>query len=191
MLPRSVGIIDIWWVVRILPRMPDLLREFALEQIEGVQRPILRPGDIVVVETQVTEGDKTRLQKFEGTVIALRGSGPSATLTVRREIGKFAVERIFPLYSPLIKNIDITKRQKVRRSKLNYLRQAGRRRVKEDELAMQRHVQEEQDKQRLAEEAKKRAEEKAAKEEAEKAKAEKAEKEPEANTEEKPTEEKK
>ncbi len=143
----------------------DYLRAFELQQIEGIDRPILRSGDIVRVGTKVIEGDKSRIQAFEGTVIALRGSGPSKSFTVRRETGKFAVERVFPLYSPLITDIEIVKRQKVRKSKLYYLRQEGRRRVKEDEISMQRHVKEESDKKRLAEDAVKRAEEKAIEEE--------------------------
>ncbi len=143
----------------------DLLRAFELKQIEGIDRPILRSGDIVRVGTKVVEGDKSRVQAFEGTVIALHGSGPSKSFTVRRETGKFAVERVFPLYSPLITTIEIVKRQKVRRSKLYYLRQEGRRRVKEDEVSMQRHVKEESDKKRLAADAAKRAEEKAIEEE--------------------------
>ncbi len=158
----------------------DLLREFEMKQIEGIDRPVLRAGDIVRVGTKVVEGDKSRIQAFEGTVIALHGSGPSKSFTVRRETGKFAVERVFPLYSPLITNIEIVKRQKVRKSKLYYLRKEGRRRVKEDELSMQRHVQEENDKKRLAEEATKRAEEKALEEERKAQKeAEKAEETPE------------
>ncbi len=153
----------------------SLLREFELEQIANISRPRMRAGDIVRVGTKVQEGDKTRVQTFEGTVMGIRGSGPSATFTVRRETGKYGVERIFPLYSPLITGIDIIKRQKVRRSKLNFMRQAGQRRVKEDAMSMQRHVKEESDKQRLADqaakasakeaEAKKRGEEKAAQEE--------------------------
>lgn len=139
----------------------DLVREFELKQIAGINRPTLKAGDIVRIETKVVEGDKTRIQGFEGTVLGIRGSGPSTSFTVRRETGKFGVERVFPLYSPLITNIEIIKRQKVRRAKLYYLRQEGRRRVKEDELAMQRHVKEEGDKKRLAEDAVKRAEEKA------------------------------
>jgi len=151
----------------------DLLRTFELKQMQGVDRPELRAGDIVRVATKVSEGDKTRIQTFEGTIISIKGSGPSKSFTVRRETGKFGVERIFPLYSPLITSIEIVKRQKVRRSKLYYLRQEGRRRVKEDELSMQRHVKEEGDKKRLAQEAAKRAEEKVAK--AEKAEAKKEE----------------
>lgn len=142
----------------------DVLRLFELKQIEGIDRPILRAGDIVKIGTKVVEGDKTRVQSFEGTILGIKGSGPSTSFTVRRETGKFAVERVFPLYSPLITNIEIVKRQKVRRAQLNYLRQEGRRRVKEDELAMQRHVKEESDKKRLAKEASERAEEESVKE---------------------------
>jgi large subunit ribosomal protein L19 len=149
------------------------LHQYVTDQVTAkTQRPALKAGDTVKVETKITEGDKTRLQAFEGIVLGIRGAGASKTFTVRREAGGFAVERIFPLYSPLITKIDILKRQKVRRAKLTYLRQAGRRKVKEDLLAMQRHRQEEADKKRLADAAAaasaKEAEEKA---EAEKEKA--------------------
>lgn len=121
----------------------------------------MRAGDIVRVETKIQEGDKSRLQAFEGTVLGIRGSGPSTSFTVRRETGGFGVERVFPLYSPLIKNIEVVKRQKVRRAKLMYLRQAGRRRFAEDVRAMQRLVKEEGEKKRLAaEKSRREAEEK-------------------------------
>lgn len=155
----------------------DLLRHFEQQQTKDVERPRLRSGDIVRVATKVKEGDKERVQTFEGTILGIRGQGPSVTFTVRREVGRFAVERIFPLYSPLITTIEIVKRQKVRRAKLNYLRAAGRRRIKEDELAMQRHVHEEKEKERLAAEATKREAEKAAKEASRQAQAEAAAKE--------------
>lgn len=145
----------------------DLLREFEKEQTKAIDRPILKAGDIVRVETKIQEGDKSRIQTFEGTVLGVRGSGPSASFTVRRDASGFGVERIFPLYSPLIAEIEIVKRQKVRRAKLNYLRHAGRRRVKEDELSMRRHIQEDSDKKRLAAEAKKRTEDEASKAQAE------------------------
>jgi len=147
----------------------DALQQFNKQQVAGTDRPRLRAGDIISVEMKITEGEKERLQTFEGTVLGVRGSGPSVTFTVRREVGRFAVERIFPLYSPLITNIEVAKRQKVRRSKLGYLREAGRRRVKEDVLSMQRLVKEEDEKKRLAEVARKKAQE--AKDAAEKAKA--------------------
>lgn len=138
----------------------DPIRFFEETQTNKTERPRLKAGDVVRVEMRVTEGDKTRRQIFEGVVLGVRGSGPSATFTVRREAGGFGVERIFPLYSPLITGIEIVKRQKVRRARLNYLRQEGRRRFKEDIRAMQRHVKEEARKTQLAEEAKRREVEK-------------------------------
>jgi large subunit ribosomal protein L19 len=137
----------------------DIRHHFEQQQVKDVQRPRLQPGDIIRIDVKVTEGEKTRVQAYEGTVLGIRGSGPSVTVTVRRETSGFGVERIFPLYSPLITAIEIIKRQKVRRAKLTHLRLAGRRRVKEDVAAMQRHRQEEETKKRLAEEAKRRAEE--------------------------------
>lgn len=145
----------------------DYLRYFQLSQIKATNRPQLRAGDIIRVNMKITEGDKERIQPFEGTVLGVRGTGPSVTFTVRREIGRFAVERIFPLYSPLITNIEIVQRQKIRRAKLTYLRQAGHRRVKEDSKSMQWHMKAEEEKRRLAEESKKRAEDKKRQEEIE------------------------
>jgi large subunit ribosomal protein L19 len=139
----------------------DLLKHFEQEQVKDVERPRLRAGDVVRVETKITEEDKTRLQTFEGTILMVRGSGPSTTFTVRRETSGFGVERIFPLYSPLITNIEIVKRQKVRRAKLSYLRNEGRRRFKEDVKAMQRFVKEEDEKKRLAEARRKAQDEEA------------------------------
>lgn len=146
----------------------DLLRFFEETQISKTERPRLKAGDVVRVEMKVTEGEKTRRQIFEGVVLGVRGSGPSATFTVRREAGGFGVERIFPLHSPLITGIEIVKRQKVRRAQLTYLRQEGRRRFKEDIKAMQRHVKLEARKKQLAEEAKLKAEEEKQKSEEEK-----------------------
>lgn len=169
--------------------MVDLVRQFEEQEVAAVERPALQPGDVVRMSVKITEGNKERIQAFEGTVLSMRGSGPSKTMTVRREVGKFGVERIFPLYSPLIVGIEILRRQKVRRAKLTYLRQTARRRFKEDVNAMQRHLKEEEDKKRIAEAAKKRAEEeKAEAEKAEKAKAEQATQE---KAEEKPAEENK
>lgn len=137
----------------------DTRHPFIQQQIAHLDRPELRAGDVVRVETKVTEGDKTRLQAFEGVVLSVRQGGPSTTFTVRRETAGFAVERIFPLYSPLITKIEITKRQQVRRAKLTYLRHAGRRRVKEDLASLQRHRQQEEVKKQQALEAQKRTEE--------------------------------
>lgn len=85
--------------------------------------PDLRPGDKVKVFQRVKEGDKERLQAFEGVVIAIKhGRGISATFTVRKISGGIGVERIFPLHSPMIEKIEVLGHSKVRRAKLYYLR---------------------------------------------------------------------
>jgi len=111
----------------------DILEKFKQQQVKDLKRPTLKAGDTVRVMSQIKEGKKTRNQVFEGTVLSLRGSGPSQMVTVRRVNSGFSVERIFPLMSPLIQKIEITRRQKTRRAKLTYLRaDTKRRRVKED-----------------------------------------------------------
>ncbi|HKW93181.1 MAG TPA: 50S ribosomal protein L19 [Methylomirabilota bacterium] len=81
-----------------------------------------RPGDTVKVMVKVVEGEKERLQAFEGVVIRKRGGGTGASFTVRRISYGVGVERTFPLHSPRIDKIQVTKRAAVRRSKLYYLR---------------------------------------------------------------------
>ena len=81
------------------------------------------PGDLVRVDIKVKEGEKERLQSFEGTVIAVRGAGDSKTFTVRKiASGGIGVERIWPLNSPVIEKIKIVKKRKQKRAKLYYLR---------------------------------------------------------------------
>ena len=85
--------------------------------------PDIRPGDVVRVHQEITEGDKTRVQVFEGTVLKVNhGRGINGTFTVRRVSGGYGVERIFPFQMPSIKKVEVTKRNKVRRAKLYYLR---------------------------------------------------------------------
>lgn len=85
--------------------------------------PEFKAGDTVNVHYRVREGDKERIQKFEGVVISQRGEGPNKTITVRKiSSGNIGVERIFPLNSPYIANIEVLQRGSVRRSKLYYLR---------------------------------------------------------------------
>jgi len=81
-----------------------------------------RPGDTVKVQVKVIEGDKERLQAFQGVVIQKRGGGVGATFTVRKVSGGIGVERIFPLYSPNIAAITVVSQGSVRRAKLFYLR---------------------------------------------------------------------
>ncbi|OGZ45164.1 MAG: 50S ribosomal protein L19 [Candidatus Ryanbacteria bacterium RIFCSPHIGHO2_02_FULL_45_13b] len=84
----------------------------------------LRSGDTIRVHQRIKEGEKTRLQVFEGLVIARKhGSEAGATFTVRKIVSGVGVERIFPLYSPVIEKIEIIKRSKTRRAKLYYVRE--------------------------------------------------------------------
>ncbi len=84
--------------------------------------PEFRPGDTIRVHVKIKEGDKERLQAFEGTVIARHNSGISETVTVRKTSFGHGVERIFPIHAPVVDHIDIVRTGKVRRAKLYYLR---------------------------------------------------------------------
>ena len=84
--------------------------------------PAFDIGDTVRVDVKIREGDRERIQAFEGTVIAKRGSGVAETFTVRRVSYGVGVERVFPLHSPNVKGITVIRPGKVRRSKLYYLR---------------------------------------------------------------------
>ncbi len=84
--------------------------------------PEFRPGDTVRVQVRVVEGDKERLQAFQGVVIARKGSGTREMFTVRKISGGIGVERIFPLNAPVVDKIEVLRRGKVRRAKLYYLR---------------------------------------------------------------------
>jgi large subunit ribosomal protein L19 len=97
----------------------------AIETIEGpqlVERPAMKPGDTIRVHVKVREGDKERIQIFEGMVIAYRRGGARASFTVRKVSFGQGVERIFPLHSPTIDRIDVLRTAKVRRAKLYFLR---------------------------------------------------------------------
>jgi large subunit ribosomal protein L19 len=84
--------------------------------------PAFRAGDSVRVSVKVKEGDKERVQAFEGVCIARRGRGVSETFTVRKISNGVGVERIFPLHSPMVADIAVVRRGRVRRAKLYYLR---------------------------------------------------------------------
>lgn len=105
---------------------PKTIKSYKLAVVDIEPRKTLdmRAGDTVKVYQKIQEKGKTRLQIFEGMVLARKhGSSPSATFTVRKTSSGFGVERIFPLYSPNIDKIEVTKRAKVRRAKLYFIRE--------------------------------------------------------------------
>ena len=96
--------------------------------------PDFKIGDTITVAVRIMEGEKSRIQNFIGAVIARRGTGTEASVTVRKISGGVAVERIFPLESPNLDSITVKKRGRIRRAKLYYLRgRTGRKaRIRED-----------------------------------------------------------
>ncbi len=84
--------------------------------------PEINVGDTVKVHVKIQEGDKSRIQVFEGTVIAKKHGGISETFTVRRVAHGCGIERVFPLHSPVVEKVEIVRRGRVRRAKLYYLR---------------------------------------------------------------------
>ncbi len=96
--------------------------EKIVKQNMRTDMPEFRPGDTVRVHVKIREGDKERLQAFEGTVIARKNTGMGATFTVRKISFGQGVERIFPLHSKVIDHIDVLRSGRVRRAKLYYLR---------------------------------------------------------------------
>ena len=101
--------------------MHPLIREAEAAHIR-TDRPYFRVGDTVRVAVRIVEGNKERLQNFEGVVIARKGSGVRETFTVRRVSFNVGMERIFPLHSPRVEDIKVVRRGRVRRAKLYYLR---------------------------------------------------------------------
>jgi len=99
--------------------------------IEARKKIDMRSGDTVRVWQKIKEGDKTRLQAFEGMVLAIKhGKEAGGTFTVRRVIDEVGVERIFPIYSPVIDSIEILKKANTRRSKLYYVREKATKELK-------------------------------------------------------------
>ena len=97
------------------------LNNFLPEQMK-TDNPNFKAGDHIRVQVRVIEGDKERIQTFEGDVISLKGKGANKTFTVRKISNGVGVERIFPLHSPTIAKTDLVKEGSVRRAKLYYLR---------------------------------------------------------------------
>jgi large subunit ribosomal protein L19 len=107
----------------------NLLKEIETEQMAklsaGKEIPDFQPGDTVIVNVKIIEGEKSRVQAYEGVCIGRAGAGLNENFTVRKISYGEGVERVFPLYAPMIDSIKVVRRGKVRRAKLYYLR--GRR----------------------------------------------------------------
>ncbi len=91
-------------------------------KLPGAKVPAFQPGDTVVVNVKVAEGERTRVQAYEGVCIARSGHGLNESFTVRKISYGEGVERVFPVYSPMIDSVKVVRRGKVRRAKLYYLR---------------------------------------------------------------------
>jgi large subunit ribosomal protein L19 len=102
----------------------NIIQQLEQEQIAklGKTIPVFQPGDTVIVNVKVKEGERTRVQAYEGVCIARSGSGLHESFTVRKISYGEGVERVFPLYSPLVDSIKVVRRGAVRRAKLYYLR---------------------------------------------------------------------
>ena len=99
----------------------DALKLIAADSVKE-QAPEFNVGDTIRIDVNIREGERERIQQFEGTVIARKGSGVGETFTVRRVSYGVGVERVFPLHSPNVKNITVVRKGRVRRAKLYYLR---------------------------------------------------------------------
>ncbi len=99
-----------------------LVSKFISKHTRTAPHPEFRPGDTIRVHVRIREGDKERLQAFEGTVIARKNTGMGETITVRKVSFGQGVERIFPVHAPVIDHIDMVRTGRVRRAKLYYLR---------------------------------------------------------------------
>ena len=107
----------------------DILKAFVNEQLK-TELPKFKIGDTVRVHTKITEGQRERIQIYEGTVIAKRSGGINETFTVRRVSYGVGTERTFPLHSPNVDNVQVIRAGKVRRAKLYYLRDRVGKRAK-------------------------------------------------------------
>jgi len=102
------------------------MSDFIFEKVESAllrtDLPRLGPGDSVKVHVKVREGEKERIQIFQGTVLGIKGGGIRTTFTVRKVSGGIGVERVFPLHGPVIDKIEVLRHNRVRRAKLYFLR---------------------------------------------------------------------
>jgi large subunit ribosomal protein L19 len=108
--------------VKAMNIIQTLEREEVARVTQGKTMPDFAPGDTVIVNVKVVEGERTRIQAYEGVCIGRSGAGLNESFTVRKISYGEGVERVFPLYSPMLDSIEVVRRGKVRRAKLYYLR---------------------------------------------------------------------
>lgn len=101
----------------------EFIKELENELVESNSYPAFKSGDTVTVSYKIREGNKERIQQFQGVVLQRKGSGATETFTVRKMSGNVGVERIFPISSPFIETITVNKRGSVRRARIFYFRQ--------------------------------------------------------------------
>ncbi|WP_454782987.1 50S ribosomal protein L19 [Legionella sp. WA2022007384] len=119
--------------------MTNIIDQLNAEQMQGKEIPDFNPGDTVLVQVKVIEGNRERLQAFEGIVIAKRNRGLNSAFTVRKISHGVGVERVFQTYSPIVDSITVKRRGDVRRAKLYYLRNlAGRAARIKEKLAVKK-----------------------------------------------------
>ena len=107
----------------------EIIKELENEQLKK-ETPQFSVGDTVRVHNRIKEGNRERIQIFEGTVLKIQGGGPRTTFTVRKESSGIGVEKTWPLHSPNVEKVDVVRRGKVRRAKLNYLRSLSGKKAK-------------------------------------------------------------
>jgi large subunit ribosomal protein L19 len=101
----------------------DIIREIQNELVEVKDFPKFKAGDTVTVSYKIKEGNKERIQQFQGVVLQRRGTGATETFTVRKMSGNVGVERIFPISSPFIEEVAVNKKGSVRRARIFYFRE--------------------------------------------------------------------
>jgi len=115
----------------------DFIKELESELVEGNNLPSFKSGDTITVSYKIKEGNKERIQQFQGVVLQRKGSGATETFTIRKMSGNVGVERIFPIASPFIEEIKVNKKGHVRRARIFYFRERTGKsaRIKEKRMA--------------------------------------------------------
>ena len=108
---------QVWEAYQKMNKLQEIEQDYLRPDV-----PEFRSGDTLKVHVKVREGEKERIQVFQGVVISRRGTGTNESFTVRKMSGGIGVERVFPLHSPIIDHIEVLRRGRVRRAKLYYLR---------------------------------------------------------------------